>query len=349
MACTSACGVLCLVLLGHAAVSVATQDNPGDLQALKALASSTNIAKWKKSKHWNDSSRSVCDWYGIGCNAAGRVISVVLKSNGLDGALPAEMKLLTELETLHLQGSRPANYQGCSTMNFKNSSMSPLYNLQKLKDLDFEYSCIAGTLDGVNGMKAMQSFQVHGNYISGTIPKEIGELTDLVTLKMGRNPITGTLPAITTLKKVVQFNCNFCALHGEFPDIFGELPSLEITYWDGNGFSGSLPPSIGLAKKLTRLSFNINNFTGPIPESICNIPAGKKGGDCRIGADTELGPYQAFYPWMLPVRGDYYDCSAGVPSCVLSGNSCNTTDMYPSKAQNYSIVRCSNKGAVTMV
>jgi len=224
--------------------------------------------------------------------------------------------------------------------NLFNSSMAPLLGLAKLRNVNMEYTCLGGTLAGMHGMKAIESFQVHGNFISGTIPQEIDTLTNLVILKLGRNPITGTLPLFKNLKKVVQFNCNFCALTGEFPDMFGHMPSLQITYWDGNGFHGKLPPSIGLATKLTRLSFNINNFTGTIPESICDIPAGQKGGDCRIGADTELGPYQAFYPWLLPVHGNYYDCSTGVPTCAHSGASCNTTSMYPSKAQNYSVVRC---------
>jgi hypothetical protein len=323
-------------------------DDPGDVKALTALALSTNHAKWNQSDNWMTNGTSVCTWFGIKCKK-GRVTSIDMTDNGMQGELPVELKYLTELVRFHLKGSRPANYHGCRSMNFKNSSLSPLYNLPKVTIVDAEYACFGGTLEGVHGMKALESFQVHGNYISGTIPAAIGELTNIVTLKLGRNPITGTLPAITTLKKVVQFNCNFCALSGKFPDIFGQLPSLQISYWDGNGFSGSLPPSLGLAKKLTRLSFNINNFTGPIPPKICDIPAGQKGGDCRIGADTELGPYQAFYPWLLPVKGNYYDCSAGVPSCALSGNSCNTTDMYPSKAQNFSIVRCSDPGAVTIV
>lgn len=121
--------------------------------------------------------------------------------------------------------------------------------------------------------------------------------------------------------------------------MFGHMPSLEISYLDGNGFHGSIPAQLGVVKILTRLSFNINNFTGAIPEGVCNIPAGQKGGDCRIGGGTELEPYEAFYPWLLPVHGNCYDCRNGVPSCANSGACCNTTSMYPSKEQNYSVVR----------
>ena len=175
----------------------------------------------------------------------------------------------------------------------------------------------------------MQTLELHGNYIGGTIPQEVEGMKDILTFKLGRNPLGGTLPLVKTFSKVTQFNCNFCALSGEFPDtIFDYMPNLEITYWDGNGFSGSLPSSIARAKKVSRVSFNINNFTGAIPPGICDIPAGNGGDtpdvahDCRIGHDTDLEAYQATYPWIHKVSGNMFDCP--VPKCAIAG-SCNKT------------------------
>lgn len=335
------------VLVALSVCDAASGDHPDDVSALQALALATNYQKWTKNTKWMKDDKSVCSWHGVNCTE-GRVSAIVLKHNHLDGALPKELALLKELAMFDVSGGRPDNYQGCVGTNLHNSSLSPLFGLAKLTNVNVEYACVGGSLEGVGAMKAIQSFQVHGNFISGTIPQEIDELTNVVILKLGRNPITGTLPLFKNLKRVVQFNCNFCALHGEFPDMFAYMPSLEISYWDGNGFSGSLPHSLGVAKKLKRLSFNINSFTGAIPEGICGIPAGEHGGDCRIGADTQLGPYQAFYPWLLHAKGNLYDCHGGVPSCVRSGASCNTTSMYPSKAQNYSIVRCAPEEYVSV-
>jgi len=143
----------------------------------------------------------------------------------------------------------------------------------------------------------------------------------------------------------VQFNCNFCALTGQFPDIFGDLPALNVSYWDGNGFTGTLPASLGHAKNLKRVSFNINNLTGPLPAGLCDVPAGQSGGDCRIGSDTDLDAYEANYPWILPVIGNLYDCSAGVAACFQKGGACNTSSMYPSAAQNYSLIQCTSQSA----
>jgi len=121
------------------------------------------------------------------------------------------------------------------------------------------------------------------------------------------------------------------------------MPSLEITYWDGNGFTGPLPSSLGRAKKLTRMSFNINQFTGSIPAGICDIPAGDGGDtpdvahDCRIGSDTDLAVYQANYPWLHNVSGNLYDC-ATLPPCAHVG-SCNKT-VGKSVVNPLSPVRC---------
>lgn len=139
----------------------------------------------------------------------------------------------------------------------------------------------------------------------------------------------GTLPVLK-LPKAIQFNCNFCALSGSFPDMFAGLPSLQITYWDGNGFTGRLPPSLSVAAKLTRLSFNVNQFEGDIPPGICNIPAGDGpdtpdvAHDCRIGSDTSLEAYSANYPWIIKGHGNLYNC-ATIPECARVG-SCNKTN-----------------------
>lgn len=302
----------------------------GDCKALLSFAIATSYTKWKDASGWGESSKSVCEWHGITCENE-RVVSIDLKENGLEGTIPDSIRLLTELRNLSLQGGRPSNYVGCSGNNFKNSSLpNGFFTLTKLQYIDLEYTCLGGTLNGFGNLTSLLSLQLHGNYISGSIPQDLEKLTEIVVLKLGRNPISGQLPLFTTLKKAVQFNCNFCALSGTFPDMFGYFDSLEVSYWDGNGFSGRLPPSIATAKKLTRVSFNINSFSGDIPAGICQIPAGDGGDtpdtahDCRIGADTNLSVYQADkYPWILPAKGNVYNCQS-IPMCARVG-SCNKT------------------------
>jgi hypothetical protein len=307
-----------------------TTDHPSDCYGLTEIAKSLNYQGWVKNTKWMED-KSVCLWHGITCDSNGRVTGVSLKANNLKGKLPDAIGNLTELEAFDIQGGRPEDYHGCVGNDLQNNSIpESLYTLKKLSDLNLEYTCTAGKLSkNIGNLKEMVSLQLHGNFIAGSIPQEVEGMSKIQTFKLGRNPFSGELPLIKTFSEVVQFNCNFCALSGRFPDtIFDYMPKLQITYWDGNGFSGPLPSSIGRAKLVSRVSFNINNFSGAIPPGICDIPAGDGPDtpdvdhDCRIGADTDLDVYQATYPWIIKVPGNNFDCP--VPKCAVVG-SCNKT------------------------
>ena len=149
-------------------------------------------------------------------------------------------------------------------------------------------------------------------------------MSELQVFKLGRNPLTGGFPDMRKLTKLIQFNCNFCSLKGPVLDIFDSFPNLEKTYWDGNGFSGALPPSIGKLKKLQRLSFNINNLSGPMPESWADLAASGALTDCRIGSDTDVKPYMADYQWIQKVDGNVYDCP--LPSFAKGAGVCEHVD-----------------------
>ena len=310
-------------------------DHPDDVQGLTDFANALDYKNWGENKNWMNKKFSVCDWHGITCSKnTGRVVGVSLEHNGLKGALPVSLgSLLTELETLILSGGRPANYKGCVGNDLQNSSL-PLsfYKMIKLQVVNLEYVCLGGRLEDMfHNMTGLTQLSLHGNYISGTVPKSLNYCTNLEILKLGRNPINGSFPLtyLSSLTKAVQMNCNFCALTGIIPDdAFAPFVNMEETYWDGNGFTGSLPSSIGKLKKLTRFSFNINNFTGKMPDNWGkpgNLPLLK---DCRVGNDTDLTAYLANYPWVPKVLGNVYDCP--LPKYASGNGICNhVTNTHP--------------------
>jgi hypothetical protein len=85
-------------------------DNANDCTALQAFAKSLNSDGWVKNTYWG-SDKSVCGWHGVTC-ASGRVTEISLEHNKLAGSLPDEIGLLEELQSLDLNGGRPADY-GC--------------------------------------------------------------------------------------------------------------------------------------------------------------------------------------------------------------------------------------------
>ena len=85
-------------------------------------------------------------------------------------------------------------------------------------------------------------------YLTGSIPSEIGNLTNLRSLSLGLNELTGSIP----------------------PEI-GNLTNLRSLYLFVNQLTGSIPSEIGSLTNLTGLDLSYNHLTGIIPESICDL------------------------------------------------------------------------------
>ncbi|KAF2290291.1 hypothetical protein GH714_008554 [Hevea brasiliensis] len=80
------------------------------------------------------------------------------------------------------------------------------------------------------------------NQVNGSIPSEIGNLKNLVTLDFGVNLLSGPIPPA-----------------------FGNLTKLKTLYLDSNKLDGLIPLEIGNLKSLYFLCFEYNNLVGPIP------------------------------------------------------------------------------------
>ena len=110
------------------------------------------------------------------------------------------------------------------------------------------------------------------NELTGSIPPEIGNLTNLVKLDLRYNNLSGSIPtevwSLTSLKELrIQKN----QFSGTIPSAIGNLTELTHLYLYGNQFTGSIPAEIGNLINVSKLHLNNNQFTGLIPETICNI------------------------------------------------------------------------------
>lgn len=120
-----------------------------DMQPLVDFYNATSGPSWKNKTNWL-TGNSPCNWFGVSCNAAGRVTEVSMSSNNLNGTLPASLGNLSELQRFvifvepFLNGNLP----------------SSLGNLSKLQLLEIEYT-----------------------QISGSIPESLGNLNQLSTLR----------------------------------------------------------------------------------------------------------------------------------------------------------------------
>ncbi|KAK9930563.1 hypothetical protein M0R45_027598 [Rubus argutus] len=110
------------------------------------------------------------------------------------------------------------------------------------------------------------------NKLSGTIPKEIGNLKSLVNLSLSQNQLNGSIPAslgdLTTLTKLYLYTNN---LSGTIPKELGNLKSLVHLELSNNQLNGSIPASLGELKNLSALYLSMNKLSGTIPKEIGNL------------------------------------------------------------------------------
>ena len=96
-----------------------------------------------------------------------------------------------------------------------------------------------------------------GNNLVGSLPAELGHLTQLEVLKLSNNNLTGPLPAalgnLTRLKMLELYNND---LTGSLPAELGNLTNLEVLNFRGNdNMRGPLPQSLTRLTKLKEFRF----------------------------------------------------------------------------------------------
>jgi len=110
------------------------------------------------------------------------------------------------------------------------------------------------------------------NQLTGSIPPEIGNLTNLINLNLGFNQLTGSLPPeITNLIKLNSLSLYLNQLTGSIPPKIGNLTNLTSLALSGNQLTGSIPPEIGNLTNLVNFNLGGNQLTGSLPPEIGNL------------------------------------------------------------------------------
>lgn len=89
------------------------------------------------------------------------------------------------------------------------------------------------------------------NQLSGAIPKELGNISNLNHLRLNNNRLSGTLPAeLGNLEKLRVLELNYNQLNGTIPTSIGNLSMLIHLDLSHNRFEGDVPASITYLQRL---------------------------------------------------------------------------------------------------
>ncbi|KAF3632526.1 putative LRR receptor-like serine/threonine-protein kinase EFR-like [Capsicum annuum] len=108
--------------------------------------------------------------------------------------------------------------------------------------------------------------------LTGKIPRDLGNLSFLVSLDLGSNNFHGNLPQeMTRLLRLKFLDLSFNNIRGEIPSWFGFLHRLQVLYIRNNSFTGSMPSSFSNMSTLETLNLKFNSIEGQIPKVIGSL------------------------------------------------------------------------------
>ena len=237
-----------------------------------------------------------------------KLITLELSTNLFSGTIPGTIVNLTAVRTVllynnTLTGSIPYNVNLMKSIgdfqfawNFVSSTLpDSLFLCEYLYKLDFNDNFLTGSLPNTMGMSTpdftvlhgvrnlftgsipsgivnlinMQEFELGMNMIDGTIPSEIGRLTELTLFLVYNNSLSGSLPpSFSNLTNLYEIDLFTNSLNGSLPHDIGNLKSLAYLFISDNAFSGSLPSSLVNCTKLLEVNLDRNKLTGTFPKGL---------------------------------------------------------------------------------
>ena len=144
----------------------------------------------------------------------------------------------------------------------------------RVTSLNLQFRQLTGTIPAELGdLTNLQTVELHVNQLSGEIPGELGSLTNLEILWLGHNQLSGEIPSelggLTNLR-TVELHVN--QISGEIPSELGSLTNLTWLVLNGNQISGEIPSELGGLTNLTHLYLSENQLSGEIPEELGSLP-----------------------------------------------------------------------------
>ena len=148
-----------------------------------------------------------------------------------------------------------------------------LNNGECVRALNLENNNLDGTLpSSIGNLSQLLHLRVADNQISGTIPTTIGSLTQLRTLNVLRNNLTGTIPtAIKDLTNLEFLQLGGNNLVGTLPAGIDQLTEIEILNLAGTTLTGGLPTGIGKLTKMRILAISNSTIGGTLPDGFGNL------------------------------------------------------------------------------
>lgn len=261
-----------------------------DSLVLVDLYNATNGLFWYQ--FW-DLEQPMDTWYGVELNLDGCVEVVDLDGrldanchgcwgggNNLEGTIPSSFYNLSKLRVMSFGGNSKLNAPLSSTIG----------NFLDLEILTLSLVDMTGTIPTELGNLTLLKTIYMGRGLSGAIPSSLNNLLALESFDASSNQLN-SLPDLSNLTNLKNLDLAYNLLSGSIPSWLGNLSALNYLYLQGNDYTGSIPASLGDLSNLVFLILNDNQLTGNIPASFINL---QELGILQLGNNQLSGSIPSF-------------------------------------------------------
>jgi hypothetical protein len=202
-----------------------------------------------------------------------------------ESAIPSEIGNLTNLTTLILRDNEHTGFIPTEIGNLTNLISLDLSSNQLTGEIPPELFSLVN-LSGYISPTMVGSILIHGlnlsdNLLSGEISSEIGNLINLISIDFSQNQFTGGIPSeIFNLINLESLNLSNNQLTGEISSEISNLINLSGIVTTGH-MSITTYPALDLSE---------NQFSGLIPESICDLNIDWSNSDYFWISNNQLCP-----------------------------------------------------------
>ncbi len=139
--------------------------------------------------------------------------------------------------------------------------------------LGLKYNQLSGSIPAELGdLTNLTYLDLSGNLLSGPIPAKLGDLTNLTYLGLQANQLSGSIPAeLGNLTNLETLNMARNQLSGPIPAELGDLTNLRLLGLAENQLSGPIPAELDGLTNLTNLGLDHNQLSGSIPAELGNL------------------------------------------------------------------------------